>query len=158
MIRSSVPDPTYTADAIKQRILGTWQLVSFIREEQPAGAQSDVMGAQPSGYINYGSDDRVIVVITASNRNKPVGAVPTPSEAAMLIKSMISYAGGYKIDTQAQTITHQIDVSWNESYTGRSQVRKYRFENDCLLLTTVPSPDPASGEPTIRTLTWVRLH
>jgi hypothetical protein len=56
--------------------------VSYVREEGASGAKSDVMGAHPSGYINYGPEGRMIVVIVGSDRKKPVGPVATPNEAA----------------------------------------------------------------------------
>jgi hypothetical protein len=47
-----LPAQTGQANSIQQAILGTWKLVSYIREELPSGTRSDVMGARPSGYIN----------------------------------------------------------------------------------------------------------
>src|SRR5208282_1240908 len=91
---------TEQANSIQQAILGTWTLVSYVREELPSGAKSDVMGAHPSGYINYGRDGRMMVIIVGSDRNKPAGAVATPDEAESLIRSMLAYAGTYSIDSQ----------------------------------------------------------
>ena len=121
------------------------------------GATSDVMGPSPSGYINYGGDGRVIVIIARSGRQKAAGEVPTPSEAEALITSLVSYAGTYTVDTRAKTVTHHVDISWNEAYTGKHQVRSYKFEAGKLLLITVPSPDPVTGKLTTRTLIWERL-
>jgi hypothetical protein len=74
-------------------IVGTWKVVSYVREEIPSGAKSDVMGAHPSGYINYGPDGRVMVTIIGSDRKKPVGPVATSEEAEALFKSLLAYAG-----------------------------------------------------------------
>src|SRR5271157_6042738 len=106
---------TEQANSIQQAILGTWKLVSYVREELPSGAKSDVMGAHPSGYINYGRDGRMIVMIVGSDRKKPAGAVATPDEAEALIKSMLAYAGTYTLDTKTQTVTHHIEISWDQS-------------------------------------------
>src|ERR1700688_3227878 len=131
------------ANSIQQAILGTWKLVSYVREAVPSGAKSDGMGAHPSGYINYGRDGRMIVIIVGSDRNKPAGAVATPGEAEALIKSMLAYAGTYSIDSQARTITHHVDISWDQSRTGTDQLRTYKLEGDRFTLTTEPSTDPA---------------
>jgi Lipocalin-like domain len=138
-------------------ILGTWKVVSYIREEIPSGAKSDVMGTHPSGYINYGADGRMMVVIVGSDRKKPVGPVASPVEAEALIRSLIAYAGAYTIDSKAKTVTHHIDVSWAESRTGESFVRTYNLDGDRLTLTTLPSNDPATGKQTMRTLIFERL-
>ncbi len=148
---------TDQANSIRQQFLGTWKLVSYVREEIPSGAKSDVMGAHPSGYINYGRDGRMIVLIVGSDRKKPVGPVATPEEAEALIRTMLAYAGAYTVDSEAKTVTHHIDVSWDESRTGESQLRTYKLNGDRLTLTTPPSNDPASGKKTVRTLIWERL-
>jgi hypothetical protein len=145
------------ANSVQQALLGTWRLLSYVREELPSGAKSDVMGAHPSGYINYGREGRMIVIIVGSDRKKPAGAVATPDEAQALIKSMLAYAGTYSIDSQAKTITHHIDISWDQSRAGTDHVRSYTLEGNRFTLTTDPSTDPATGKKTVRTLTWERL-
>ena len=142
---------------MKRAILGTWKLLSYVREDVPSGAKSDVMGTHPSGYINYGRDRRMIVMVVGSDRKKPAGAVATPDEAEALIKSMLAYAGTYTIDSQGKTVTHRIDVSWDQSRTGTDHVRSYKLEGNRLMLTTAPSTDPATGKRTVRTLIWERL-
>jgi hypothetical protein len=69
---------------------------------------------------------------------------------------MLAYAGTYSIDNQAKTITHHIDISWDQSRTGRDHVRSYTLEGNRFSLTTDPSTDPATGKKTVRTLTWER--
>jgi hypothetical protein len=148
---------TEPANSIQQQILGTWKVVSYIREEIPSGAKSNVMGADPSGYINYGRDGRMMVIIVGADRKKPVGPVPSPEEAEALITSLIAYAGAYTIDSHAKTVTHQVDVSWNQSRTGESYVRAYKLDGGRLTLTTQPSNDPATGKKTVRTLVFEKL-
>ena len=151
---SAQPD---RASTVPPELLGTWKLVSYVGEEVPSGARSDVMGAHPTGYINYGRDGRMIVIIAGSDRKRPAGPVATPEEAAALIRSLLAYAGTYTVNTAAKTVTHHIDVSWDESRTGESHVRTYRLEGDRLTLITQPSRDPANGRKTVRTVTWERL-
>ncbi|HLY39642.1 MAG TPA: lipocalin-like domain-containing protein [Terracidiphilus sp.] len=157
VLRSALPGQTGSAVPDQQRILGTWKLLSYVREEVDSGAKSDVMGDRPSGYIQYGSDGRMMVMIAGSDRQRPAGPVATPAEAEALIKSMLAYTASYSIDSKARTITHQIDVSWDQSRTGKSLVRHYSLVGDRLTLTTEPSVDPVSGTKTIRTLTWERV-
>lgn len=144
--------------SVQQQILGTWKLLSYVGEGAPSGARSDVMGPRPSGYINYGRDGRMMVIIVGTDRKKPAAAVATPAEAQALLGSMLAYAGTYAIDERARTVTHHIDVSWDETRTGESHVRSYRLEGDRLTLITQPSRDPATGRQTIRTVTWERVR
>jgi len=145
------------ATSIQQAILGTWKLISYVREDLPSGAKSDVMGTHPSGFINYGPDGRMIVMIVGSDRKKPAGAVATPDEAEALIRSMLAYAGTYTLDTKTQTVTHHIEISWDQSRAGTDHVRTYKLDGNHLTLTTEPSTDPASGKKTVRTLLWEKL-
>jgi hypothetical protein len=145
-------------ESVEQKLLGTWHLVSYVREDIPSGAKSDVLGPHSHGYINYGRDGRMIVIIVGSDRKKPAGSVVTPAEAAALLKSMLAYAGTFTIDSEAKTVTHHIDISWDESRTGTDQVRRFNLEGDHLTLTTEPSTDPVTGEKTVRELVWEKLN
>jgi Lipocalin-like domain len=141
---------------VQKEILGTWKLVSYVGEDVSTGAKADVLGAHPSGYINYGGDGRMIVLIVGTDRKKPAGTVATPAEAEALIRSMLAYAGTYTIDTAKKTVTHHIEVSWDQSRTGTDVVRIYKFDGDHLILTTERSADPATGKQTVRTVVWER--
>jgi hypothetical protein len=145
------------AHTIQQQFLGTWKVVSYVREEIPSGTKSDVMGAHPSGYINYGRDGRMMVIIVGTDRKKPVSPVPTPEEAEALISSLIAYAGAYTVDSRAKTVTHHVDVSWDQSRTGESYVRGYKLDGDRLTLTTQPSNDPVTGKKSVRTVIFEKL-
>jgi lipocalin-like protein len=70
---------------------------------------------------------------------------------------MLAYAGTYTVDSSAKTVTHYVEISWDQSRTGASQVRIYKLDGDRLTLITQPSNDPATGKKTVRTLVWVRM-
>jgi Lipocalin-like domain len=142
--------------SIPPEFIGTWKLVSYVRQEIPSGAKSDVMGPHPQGYINYARDGRMIVMIVGTNRKKPAAPVATPDEAAALLKSMLAYAGTFTVDTTAKTVTNHVEMSWDESRTSPDQTRRFRLQGNTLVLTTDPSTDPATGEKTIRELVWER--
>jgi hypothetical protein len=141
-----------------ERIVGTWKLVSYVGEDVASGNKTDVMGPHPSGYIEYGRDGRMIVIIVGTDRKKPAASVATPAEALSLLTSLLAYAGTYTLDTAAHTVTHHIEVSWDQTRTGESHLRTYRFEGDRLTLTTLPSRDPATGRPSVRTVVWERVR
>jgi lipocalin-like protein len=113
--RASAQARQVSAD--QQQLVGTWKLLSYVGEEVPSGVRSDVMGPHPSGYLNYGRDGRMMLIIVGSDRKKPAGTVATPEEAEALIRSMLAYAGKYTVDSEARTVTHHIDVSWDQSRT-----------------------------------------
>jgi hypothetical protein len=68
---------------------------------------------------------------------------------------MAAYAGSYTIN--ANQIIHRPDASWNETWTGTDQVRDYKFDGERLMLATAPSPNPFTGQMSVRTLTWEKV-
>ena len=135
-------------------LLGTWRLVSVLREDLRTGVKADFFGPDPIGYITYSADRRMMVVIVRSDRQKPAGARATPAEADALWKSLVSYAGTFSID--GDEITHHVEVSWNESWTGTHQTRRFRLAEGRLTLETPPSPDPVDGVMSVRSMVWER--
>ena len=143
-------------NSIFKRLIGTWKLVSAMREDVASGTKTEFLGAGATGFINYSPDGRMIVLNVGGGRPKPQGAQPTAAEAEALFRSMTSYAGSYTID--GNVITHRVDVSWNEAWTGSEQKRIARFEgNDRAYLSTLPSVDPITGTMTVRTMTWEKV-
>jgi hypothetical protein len=142
-------------DLTRQRLLGTWKLVAAVREDLPSGTKTDFLGPSPIGYLNYAPDGRMLVLNGGRGRRKPAGASATPNEAEALFRSMTSYGGTYTID--GNEITHHVDISWNESWTGTEQKRIARFDGNRAYLSTAPSVDPITGTFSVRTMTWEKL-
>ena len=82
-------------------------------------------------------------------------AAPTDQEAAALFRSCLAYAGRYTID--GNVVTHHVDISWNESWTGTQQIRIATFKGNRVELSTKPTPDPVSGRMSVRTITWEKM-
>src|SRR6478752_3199762 len=139
----------------KDKLVGTWKLVSGVSEELETGQKTDIYKGTPTGFITYGSDGRVMTIIVDSNRKKPTGAVATSAEAEALFRSMAAYAGNYSI--KGNQVIHRPDASWNETWTGTDQIRDYKFDGERLMLATAPSPNPFTGQMSVRTLTWEKV-
>ncbi len=144
------------SDQVPDWLPGTWKLVAVTRRDLATGAVVDFFGRDPLGYINYAPDRRMMVVIVRSGRQRPAGASPTPAEAEALMKSLVSYAGTYSI--RGGEITHHVELSWNEAWTGTDQTRLFRFDGRQLHLDTPPSPDPVDGTMSVRSMTWRRAE
>jgi hypothetical protein len=142
-------------DATRARLIGTWKLVSVINEDVSTGKKTDYFGPNPAGFINYAPDGRMLVINARSDRKRPKGASPTPEEAIDLFRSVLAYAGTYTVD--GNVVTHHIDCSWNESWTGTHQKRIARFEGERVHLSTEPTPDSVDGKLSVRTMTWEKL-
>lgn len=136
-------------------LIGTWKLVSATREAIPSGEKTDILGPNPIGYISYAPDGRMMVLIVRSNRTAPRDSVATEPEGAALFRSMIAYGGTYSL--RGDRVVHDVDISWNESWTKSQQTRVLKLEGKRLTLTTSASKDPVDGIYSTRTLLWEKI-
>ncbi len=139
---------------LRERLIGTWKLVSAMREEIPSGRKTAFFGENPAGYITYTPEGRMIVLIVRSDRQRPKGPVASGPEAQALFASVVSYSGTYTVN--GNEITHHVDLSWNELWTGTEQTRLVAFDGERVRLSTHPSLDPIEGKLSVRTMTWER--
>ena len=133
-------------------LLGTWKLKSYV-VTAGAGDTSMPYGAHPTGYLSYSADGRMQAIGTSSERIAP-GEAPTDADQAGLYQTMFAYAGTWSVE--AGKVTHHVDVSWNEAWTGTDQVRAYDIEGDMLTITT-RVVDPANGAESVYVVTWEKL-
>jgi hypothetical protein len=138
-----------------KRLIGTWKLLSAVREERPSGIKTDLFGANPVGYLNYSSDGRMLTLLVRRDRKRPAGYPISSEEAAGLFRSLMSYAGTWEV--KGDEVFHHVDASANELWTGNTQQRFLRFDADRLSLSTPVSPDPIDGKISIRNMLWERV-
>jgi hypothetical protein len=142
--------------AAQEVLEGTWKLVSSTRTNTTTGATTDSFGPNPLGCIMYGKDGRMMVLITRSDRPKPDSTDKmTDEQRSRLFSSMLAYSGTYKFD--GETIEHHIDGSWNQVWTGTTQIRNVKKDGDRLIYTTQPGPSPIDGSMGFATLVWEKV-
>jgi hypothetical protein len=139
----------------REQLLGTWTLISAVREEIPSGATSNQFGENPQGYLTYGPEGRMMALITRAGRKPPAEGRPTPTEADALYRSMMSYGGTFSVADGV--VTHHVDISWNQTFTGGEQKRHFKLDGDRLILSTPQSLDPIDGKMSVRRMTWKRV-
>jgi len=135
-------------------VVGTWRLVTATRKVVETGEVIDAYGGpKPNGWITYGRDGRMMVVCAFEGRARPA-ANDTMSDADRihLHKTFFAYAGTYQFD--ADRVTHTIDTSWNEAWTGTSQVRHVEQRGRQLIYTTTPFKFNVDGKLSVITLIW----
>jgi len=143
-------------DKLRDRLIGTWKLVSAMREEVPSGEKTAFLGENPTGFLHYMPNGRMLAMITRAGRKPPAGSVVTPAEAEGLIRSMIAY--GSRFECVGDEVLHHCDLSWNEKFTGTVQRRKVTFDGGRMTLSPPPSADPLDGKMSVRRLTWERIE
>ncbi len=133
----------------KDRIAGTWKLVSVVYEDAQTKERTPVLGAHPKGYQIATPEGRWLALVTAEGRKVP----QTDAERATALRTMISYTGRYRLE-DGKVVT-QVEAAWNEAWVGTEQVRAYRFEGDLLHLESPPQPHPNIGGRVVRIIvTW----
>jgi hypothetical protein len=84
-------EASLTPDASK--LLGTWKLRSYEREDIATGRRHDQFGEKPDGYLGYSPDGRMYAIFIRQDRITPLDVVPTDEEGVQLLGSMVAYAG-----------------------------------------------------------------
>lgn len=135
-------------------LVGTWKLVSYTRTALATNEATDLFGKSPSGYITYGADGHVQIILVKEDRPKPDLKSLTDADRADLFKTMVAYAGTYTFD--GKTVTHHIQVSWNQAWTGTDLLRDVQIEGNRLTLTTHPAPNPIDGVMSVSRVVWDR--
>jgi hypothetical protein len=137
----------------KDALLGAWRMTSWTYEIVGTGEKRDALGSAPRGWIVY-SPERVMVLVLRSDRNKPVGLVPTPEEKLALYDTMFAYSGTYTV--KSDRVIHHLDMSWNEAWTGTEQVRFCKIEGGILTYTSAPEKNPLDGSEVVHTVKFER--
>jgi hypothetical protein len=116
-----------------------------------------MFGKAPRGFLHYSRDGRMYAILVKDERPKPTDLAKMKDEERVeLFKTVIAYGGTFTFD--GKTVTHHIDISWNENWTGSAQVRNVRLEGRKLYISTNPLPGPIDGKPCIGVLTWEKVE
>jgi len=95
-------------------------------------------------------------IIVRENRKPPAGVVPTDAEEIELFDGVLAYAGTYTID--GDKVSHYVDLSWNQAWTGTTQVRQFKSEGKTLHLRSMPAKNPRDGKLSSSTLVWTKVE
>ena len=137
--------------SVAQGIAGTYKLLTF-KSTFDDGSFYEPLGNQPSGYVII-TQKRFMAVLAASDR-KPGRST---EEQAALLRSLIAYTGPYRII--GNRLITDVDISWNQTWTGVPQGRTWTVEGNQLILVTdkAPSIQDPSKLASAR-LVWERIE
>jgi len=131
--------PCFAAGSAK-KLLGSWKLVSFEVVWQATGEREFPFGKNPTGYMIFAPQGRMMVLTTAEGRKAP----QTDQDRADLFKSMIAYTGIYRVEGDKCFVKY--DVAFNPAWIGSEVMRLFKFDGDRLQVTTMPpTPQPQKG-------------
>jgi len=136
--------------------LGTWRLLSFTARDPETGEITAPYGLYPTGFLSYTPDCRMYTIIVSEHRTAPVAIVATEAEKIALFEGLMAYSGTYTID--GNTVSYHVDASWNEAWTGGTQVRQFKIDGNTLYTESPPAKNPRDGRITSASLIWTRVR
>ena len=122
---------------LRERVLGAWQLVSFVTIDTGTGEDRRPLGTTPRGLILYTNDG----YMAAQLSNTDMG-------------EYIAYGGRFHVDEQNSTLHHDVTMSMMSKLLAQTQFRQASVEGD--LLTLSAAMTDAAGATTHSTLVWRR--
>ena len=138
-------------DELRQKIVGSWKLVSVVYENQETKARTPVLGEHPRGRQIATADGLWLALVTAEGRPVP----KTEEERAQALRTMIAYTGRYRIE--GGKVMTKVEAAWNEAWVGGEQTRFVRFEGDRLFIESPPMPHPNRNNEVVRVIVvWER--
>lgn len=127
-------------------IIGTWRMISWTKTVVATGETTDAMGVDPTGYIAYHADGRMMALVVNSHRRQLTGSTPSDHEKIDLFNSMLAYSARYTLTENE--LTHHVDVTCNPAWIG-SMRRPFRMTGDRLVISDAPGKDPITGDDVI---------
>jgi hypothetical protein len=138
----------------EEELYGTYKLLSITQRYLDTGEITIL--TRDKGFITYGADGRMMVIIVGDDRPKPQSVEKMADhERVGLYRSLVAYGGTYKFD--GKTMEHQVDISWNEMWTGTTQFRDVKRDGERLSISTRPAPNARDGRMAVTTLAWEKV-
>jgi lipocalin-like protein len=107
----------------KDALVGTWKLVSAT-DTTDKGEVKDAYGQNPTGFITYTADGRMMAIITNDGR-KPLSIrdwVAAPAEErAEAFATLVAYAGSYTLN--GDKVIHHVQASWIQNSVNTDLAR-----------------------------------
>ena len=137
--------------ASAQQIVGTYKLISFTSDYSD-GTSVDAFGKLPNGYAII-TPKRFMSLLVSDTRKAGI----TADDKIALYSSIIAYSGPYKLE--GSKLVTEVDISWNQGWTGTKQGRTFTIEGSRLTLVTDRAPSALEPGKTVSArLVWERVE
>ena len=140
--------------AVPDILFGTWKQLSGTYIDLESGEERPGLSKAPNGYIHFARDGRMFNLTVDSARPKPAGPRTTAAEAEALYRSLIAYTGTFGV--AGNRVFFDLDVSWNESWTGTRQVRTFELVGNRLMI-SAEIVNPMTGRPARHRLVFEKV-
>ena len=143
---------------LRDKVVGTWLLVSYIAQDDQGGPITFPLGRDAVGLIMYTTDGYMSAQLMRPGRqeyDQPDTGGGTVRQAAAAAEGYLAYSGPYEVDEAAAVIHHRVAVSLIPNWLETVQLRHGSLEGNKLTLTAETRLESA----VIRsTLVWARAR
>ncbi|MCC2600592.1 lipocalin-like domain-containing protein [Sphingobacterium sp. FBM7-1] len=146
--------------SIKNELIGTWKLLSYIEVPIEGDDSLFPMGKNPYGILMYSPDGFMAVQVSKEARllyKSNDKMMATQEEMASSLQGYIAFCGRYKIDNKRAVVTYSIESSLFPNWNNQMQHRKIDFEGDILYLKST-EPILSNGIYVNSYMTWQRME
>ena len=145
------------AAQVRQNLVGTWRLIAASASDSAGIRDSTPYGSQPTGFLTYTLDGRMMAIISHGGR-KPLSVADRQAapvgERAEAFATFLAYAGGYTIS--GDTVIHHVEAASVQNWVGTDLVRVVKLKGDRIVLRTPPVS--VGGSTRQFELSWKRLN
>ena len=112
--------------ALRDELIGTWKLVSYVETPVDGSSQRFPLGEKPEGMLLYAPDGYMSAQLMRPGRRKFFsgdmfkGALEEYADEAI---GYLAYSGPFHVDEVTSTLTHSITVSLFPGWLGQTQPR-----------------------------------
>jgi hypothetical protein len=141
---------------LREKILGTWRLVSYVEQDERGGPVTFPLGRDAAGLIMYTTDGYMSAQLMRSGRHdydQPDIGGGTIQHAAGAAEGYLAYSGPYDVDEAASIVHHRVAVSLLPNWLETVQIRHGSLKDNQL---TLVSEIPLGGKVIRSTLVWAR--
>jgi len=127
--------------AVRQRILGAWELESRTVLKANGETLTDpILGRQPAGRLFYDASGRMALLLMRQGRTQAIGAADAANPR--LVLGYDAYFGTFRVNERDQTIVHHVEGSLFPEDLGKDFQRGLKVDGDSLtLMFTSPTPN-----------------
>ena len=143
--------------SIKESIVGTWKLLSWIYENDK-GETVHYFGEHASGILMYDKAGYMNAQLMKDARQRfATDSISggTPDETYGAFNSYLAYFGKYREENPGE-IVHTVEGSLFPNWLGNKEVRYGKIEGDRLILSTPPIQ--AGERKIVFYITWQRIN
>ena len=133
-------------------LVGNWTLLSYVTEH-PDGSRGKPYG-DAVGRLSYDALGNMAGQVMRPGRLEVAPKQWGAQEVRSAYAGYIAYFGTYEVSAAGDAVVHHVQGALNPGWVGGDQVRRMRFDDDLLILSTEVQKDGALVR---HTLTWKKL-